>query len=56
MENSQFNRAIVSVGGRAQTVLTRSGRVWAMVDTDRPTPAQIAEAEERAASRYLIGH
>lgn len=51
-----FSHDIVTVGGRAQTVLTRSGRVWAMVDTDHPTPSQIANAEALADSRYLITH
>jgi hypothetical protein len=48
----EFAREVVTVGGRGQTVLTRDGRVWAMVDTDRPTAAQDAEAQQRASERY----
>ena len=51
-----FSHDIVSVGGRAQTVLTRSGRIWAMVDTDHPTAEQMTAAQDRAEARYLITH
>ena len=48
----EFAQDVVTVGGRAETILTRDGRVWAMVETDCPTADQLAEAERLAASRY----
>lgn len=50
--SNPFDRTVIEVGGRAQTILTRDGRVWAMVETDCPTDTQFAEAHARASERY----
>lgn len=50
-----FARATTEVDGQPRTVLTRDGRVWAMIEGDRPDPEEIRAAERRALERWT-GH